>query len=88
MQRAGMAARLSRVPRWRSLGASVGVLTDEAGRYTLRGISSGTISLRYMRMGYTTLTKTVTLGANDAAVVVDAQLETATAPDGPHSECF
>ena len=58
------------------VGASVGVLTDEAGRYTLRGISSGTISLRYMRMGYTTLTKTVTLGANEA-VVVDAQLGTA-----------
>ena len=58
------------------VGASVGVLTDEAGRYTLRGISSGTISLRYMRMGYTTLTKTVTLGASEA-VVVDAQLGTA-----------
>ena len=58
------------------VGASVGALTDEAGRYTLRGISSGTISLRYMRMGYTTLTKTVTLGANEA-VVLDAQLGTA-----------
>ena len=58
------------------VGASVGVLTDEAGRYTLSGISSGTISLRFVSMGYTTLTKTVTLGANEA-VVVDAQLGTA-----------
>jgi len=57
------------------VGASTGVLTDEAGRYRLQGISSGTISLRFIRMGYTTLTKTVTLGSNDA-LVVDAQLGT------------
>ena len=57
------------------VGASVGVLTDEAGRYRLRGISSGTISLRFVRLGYTTLTKTITLG-RDEAVVVDAQLGT------------
>ena len=57
------------------VGASVGVLTDEAGRYRLRGISSGTISLRFVRLGYTTLTKTVTLG-RDEALVVDAQLGT------------
>ena len=55
------------------VGAPIGVLTDEAGRYTLSGISSGTISLRFVRMGYTTLTKTVTLGRNDV-VVVDARL--------------
>ena len=57
------------------VGASLGVLTDESGRYTLRGISSGTISLRYTRLGYTTLTKTVTLGRNKV-LVVDAQLGT------------
>ncbi len=57
------------------VGASLGVLTDERGRYTLRGISSGTISLRFIRLGYTTLTKTVTLGRNDA-LVVDAELGT------------
>ena len=55
------------------VGASVGVLTDEAGRYKLLGIPSGTISLRFVGLGYTTLTKTVTLDA-DEAVVVDAQL--------------
>ena len=55
------------------VGAPIGVLTDEAGRYTLSGISSGTISLRFVRMGYTTLTKTVTLGRNDV-VVMDARL--------------
>ena len=55
------------------VGAPIGVLTDEAGRYKLSGISSGTISLRFVRMGYTTLTKTVTLGRNDV-VVVDARL--------------
>ena len=33
------------------VGASHIVLTDESGRYTLRGISSGTISLRYMTTG-------------------------------------
>ncbi len=57
------------------VGASRGVLTDEAGRYKLRGISSGTISLRFVRIGYTTLTKTLTLERNDA-LVVDAQLGT------------
>ena len=57
------------------VGAPIGVLTDEAGRYTLSGISAGTISLRFVRMGYTTLTKTITL-ADDAAVVVDAQMGT------------
>lgn len=57
------------------VGAPLGVLTDEAGRYTLRGISSGTISLRFVRIGYTTLTKTLTLERNDA-LVVDAQLGT------------
>ena len=55
------------------VGASLGVLTEVAGRYGLRGISSGTISLRFTRIGYTTLTKTVTLGAGET-VVVDAQL--------------
>ncbi len=57
------------------VGASLGVLTDESGRYTLHGIPSGTISLRYMRIGYTTLTKTVTLARNEA-VVLDAELGT------------
>ena len=55
------------------VGSSVGVLTDAAGRYTLSGIPSGTISLRFVRMGYTTLTKTLTLAGNEA-VVVDAQM--------------
>ena len=57
------------------VGASVGVLTDEAGRYELHGIRSGTISLRFMRMGYTTLTRTLTLASGDAQVV-DAELGT------------
>ena len=57
------------------VGASRGVLTDEAGRYILSGISSGTISLRFMRIGYTTLTKTVTLAGNET-LVVDARLGT------------
>ena len=57
------------------VGASLGVLTDESGRYTLSGIASGTVSLRYMRLGYTTLTKTITLGRNEV-LVVDAQLGT------------
>ena len=57
------------------VGASLGVLTDESGHYTLRGISSGTISLRYTRLGYTTLTKTVTLARNEV-LVVEVQLGT------------
>ena len=57
------------------VGAPLGVLTDEVGRYSLSGISPGTISLRFVRIGYTTLTKTVTLDRNDA-LVVDAQLGT------------
>ena len=57
------------------VGASVGVLTDKAGRYMLGGISPGTISLRFVRIGFTTLTKTITLGA-DQAVVVHAELGT------------
>ncbi len=55
------------------VGTSTVALSDEAGRYRLRGITPGTISLRFTRIGYTTLTRTVTLGADEAAVV-DAQL--------------
>jgi Fe(3+) dicitrate transport protein len=57
------------------VGASVGVLTDQAGWYRLQGVPTGTISLRFTRLGYTTLTRTVTLGSGEA-VVVDALLGT------------
>ena len=57
------------------VGSSVGVLTDAAGRYTLSGIPAGMISLQFVRMGYTTLTKTLRL-AGEEAVVVDAQMGT------------
>ncbi len=57
------------------VGSSVGVLTDERGRYTLSGIASGTISLRFTRIGYTTLTRTVTVAGGEAPVV-DVELGT------------
>ena len=57
------------------VGSSVGVLTDERGRYALRGVASGMISLRFTRIGYTTLTRTVTMDSGEAHVM-DAELET------------
>ncbi len=43
------------------MGTTLRTLSDDSGRYALKGIPLGTISLRFVRLGYTTLTKTVTL---------------------------
>ena len=43
------------------MGTSLRTLSDDAGRYSLRGIPLGTISLRFVRLGHSTLTKTVTV---------------------------
>ena len=43
------------------MGTSLRTLSDDAGRYALEGVPLGTISLRFERLGYSTLTRTVTV---------------------------
>ncbi len=42
------------------MGGALRTLSDDAGRYAFDGVPLGTISLRFERLGYVTLTKTVT----------------------------
>ena len=55
------------------LGTSLRTFTDEAGRYDLRGVPLGTISLQFVRMGYSTVTRTVTV-VDDREVRVTAEM--------------
>lgn len=51
------------------VGTSRGTLTDAAGRYRLNAVPLGTISLRFTRLGYSTMTQTVTVVDGRTAVV-------------------
>ena len=55
------------------VGTSLRALSDDAGRYALRGIPVGTVSLRFVRLGYSTLTKTVTV-VDDRVLRVTAEM--------------
>ncbi len=55
------------------VGTSLRTLSDDAGRYALRGIPLGTVSLRFVRLGYSTLTKTVTV-VDDRELRVTAEM--------------
>ena len=55
------------------VGTSLRALSDDAGRYRLRGIPLGTVSLRFVRLGYSTLTKTVTV-VDDRVLRVTAEM--------------
>lgn len=51
------------------VGGARGSLTDDTGRYRLNNVPLGTISLRFTRLGYSTMTQTVTVVAGRTAVV-------------------
>ncbi len=50
-------------------GTARGTLTDEGGRYSLRGVPPGTVSLRVQRLGYAPMERSVVVGANQSADV-------------------
>ncbi len=50
-------------------GPGVGAATTSAGRYTVRNIPPGTYRVAARRVGYTPLTKTITVSADSTAVV-------------------
>ncbi len=51
------------------VGSSRGSLTDDTGRYRINNVPLGTISVRFTRIGYSTMTQTVTVVAGRPAVV-------------------
>ncbi|MCH7564241.1 MAG: TonB-dependent receptor plug domain-containing protein, partial [Gemmatimonadetes bacterium] len=51
------------------VGTSQGSLTDATGHYHITGVPLGTISLRFTRIGYSTMTQTVTVVPGRPAVV-------------------
>lgn len=55
------------------VGVARGSLTDDAGRYRIAAVPLGTISLRFTRIGYSTMTQTVTVVAG-RSVVVDVRM--------------
>lgn len=54
-------------------GTGLGAITDEEGRYVITNVDAGTHNVRAQRIGYTPVTRSVTLAA-DAAVTLDFAL--------------
>ncbi|HKW09338.1 MAG TPA: TonB-dependent receptor [Gemmatimonadaceae bacterium] len=50
-------------------GSSSGTVTDDAGRFTLRNVPTGSTPIRAQRIGYALQEKTVSVGAGDTASV-------------------
>src|SRR5687767_9401759 len=48
-------------------GTSLGTLTGADGRFTIRGVAPGTVSLRVLRVGYAEQTASVTVAAGQTA---------------------
>ncbi|MDQ3949686.1 MAG: TonB-dependent receptor, partial [Gemmatimonadota bacterium] len=48
-------------------GTTRGALTDDAGRYAIRGVPSGEITLRAHRLGFTPTERRLTVGAGETA---------------------
>ena len=59
-----------------ALGTNAAANTDQDGRYTLRGVRSGTIEVQVLHVGYQPLKKTVTVTAGGTATT-DFALTTA-----------
>ena len=59
-----------------ALGTTVFAVTNAEGRYTLRGVPSGNIDVRVLRVGYTEQKKSVAVGAG-ASVTLDFVLDRA-----------
>ena len=51
------------------VGTARGTLTDDGGRYSLRGVPAGTVSVRLQRIGYAPTERSVAVGANQTADV-------------------
>ena len=51
------------------VGTTRGVLTDEAGRYTIRGVPAGPLTLRAQRLGFAAAEQRVTAAAGETATV-------------------
>jgi TonB-linked SusC/RagA family outer membrane protein len=51
------------------IGAPLGARTDLAGAYRIPNVPSGTVVLRFARIGYAGTTRTISLGAGTAATV-------------------
>ncbi|MES2523516.1 MAG: SusC/RagA family TonB-linked outer membrane protein [Gemmatimonadota bacterium] len=54
-------------------GTTVGALTNEEGRYTLRGVPTGNVTVRALRIGYSEASRQITVNAGETATV-DLQL--------------
>ncbi|HZO19611.1 MAG TPA: SusC/RagA family TonB-linked outer membrane protein, partial [Gemmatimonadaceae bacterium] len=50
-------------------GTARGTLTDDGGRYALRGVPAGTVSLRVQRLGYAPVERSVAVSAGQTADV-------------------
>src|SRR5687767_11703659 len=51
------------------VGTARGTLTDDGGRYSLRGVPPGTVAVRVQRLGYAPTERSVVVGANQTADV-------------------
>src|SRR6185312_15228936 len=51
------------------VGTSIAATTNSDGKYTLRGVPSGTVEVRVIRVGYTELKKAVTVTAGGATTL-------------------
>ncbi|MBC7788338.1 MAG: TonB-dependent receptor [Anaerolineae bacterium] len=51
------------------VGSTRGSMTNDAGRYALRGVQSGSSTLRVLRIGYAAATRSVTIPAGDSIEV-------------------
>ncbi|MGH7539890.1 MAG: TonB-dependent receptor domain-containing protein, partial [Gemmatimonadota bacterium] len=49
-------------------GTGLGTLTDEAGAFTLGGLTGAQATLRFQHLGYRTITRTVAIGTTDIEV--------------------
>ncbi|HEY0931034.1 MAG TPA: TonB-dependent receptor [Gemmatimonas sp.] len=50
-------------------GSTRGTVTNDAGTYSLTGVPSGSVTLRLQRIGYTAISRTVTLSAGGTATL-------------------
>ena len=59
------------------VGTPRGARTDDAGRFRIPGIAPGSYQVRAQRIGYASMTRTVTIGAGQTATVSFSLRETA-----------
>ena len=51
------------------VGTNIGALTNEAGRYTIRGVPARQVTVRVLRVGYAEQTKTAAVTSNGSATI-------------------